>query len=84
MTAYPLLGYYILFAVTTSLVAQVELLNGIFDSLDDEHVLSRNRMLSRFIFFCLTTLSAPFVLLPLIFPEMNKRFIDAFVISIRD
>lgn len=79
--------YYIIFALTTSIFALIDVFIPLLNEVRaDEvvNVLTENPKLSCLVYFCLTTLTAPFVILPMIIPSMNVRFRESMAKIIRE
>lgn len=72
-----LIEYYLIFALTTSIFALIDVFIPTLNQAREDgvaNVLTENPKLSVLVYFFLTTLIAPFVILPLIVPSMNTRF----------
>lgn len=79
--------YYIIFALTTSIFALIDVFIPLLNEVRaDEvvNVLTENPKLSCLVYFCLTTLTAPFVILPMLIPSMNVRFRESMAKIIRE
>lgn len=68
-----LLGWYALFALTTGIVAVLEILNPVMMLLDDQENIIQYKWISRFVFFLVATAFAPLFILACLVPEMGKR-----------
>jgi len=69
--------YYIIFALATSIFALIDVFIPVLAEVRTEevvNVLTENPKLSCFVYFCLTALMAPFVIIPMLVPSMNIRF----------
>lgn len=69
--------YYIIFALTTAIFALIDVFIPVLREVKNfgiSNVLTENPKLSCLVYFCLTTLIAPFIILPTIVPSMNVRF----------
>jgi uncharacterized membrane protein YdjX (TVP38/TMEM64 family) len=72
-----LIEYYLIFALTTSLFALIDIFYPTLKRAQAEGVdntLTQNPKLSYFVYVCITTIIAPLVFLPLIIPSLNQRF----------
>jgi uncharacterized membrane protein YdjX (TVP38/TMEM64 family) len=72
-----LIEYYLIFAITTSIFAIIDVFIPELNNARQEgvrNVLTENPKLSVTVYFVLTVLIAPFVILPLLVPSMNVRF----------
>lgn len=72
-----LIEYYLIFALTTSIFALIDVFTPLLNKARAngvKNVLTENPKLSIFVYFILTILVAPFVILPLLVPSMNVRF----------
>jgi uncharacterized membrane protein YdjX (TVP38/TMEM64 family) len=79
--------YYIIFALTTSIFALIDVFIPILNEVradEVSNVLTENPKLSCFVYFCITTIVAPFVVLPIVIPSMNVRFREAMAKVIRE
>jgi hypothetical protein len=79
--------YYVIFALTTSIFALIDVFIPILHEVSAEevsNVLTENPKLSCLVYFCLTALMAPFVILPLVVPSMNIRFRVAMAKVVRE
>lgn len=79
--------YYIIFALTTSIFALIDVFIPLLNEVRADqvvNVLTENPKLSCLVYFCLTTLTAPFVILPMIIPSMNVRFRESMAKIIRE
>ena len=69
--------YYIIFALTTSIFALFDVFIPVLAEATEagvSNVLIQNPKLSCFVYFCLTTIIAPLVFLPILVPSMSVRF----------
>lgn len=72
-----LIEYYLIFALTTSLFALLDIFMPTMRKAASEgvdNVLTQNPKLSYFVYVCITTIIAPLVFLPLLVPSLNERF----------
>jgi hypothetical protein len=69
--------YYIIFALTTGIFALIDVFIPVLHEVKNfgiTNVLIENPKLSCLVYFCLTTIAAPFIILPVLVPSMNIRF----------
>lgn len=79
--------YYIIFALTTSIFALIDVFIPLLNEVRNDNiinVLTENPKLSCVVYFCLTAIVAPFVILPIIVPSMNARFRESIDKVIRE
>ena len=72
--------YYILFALTTSIFSLIDVFIPVLNEAradNIKNVLTENPKLSCFVYFCLSILIAPFIIVPMLVPSMNYRFRDS-------
>ena len=75
-----LMEYYLIFALTTSIFAIIDVFTPLLSKAKADgvkNVLTENYKLSVFVYFILTVIMAPFIILPLLVPSMNIRFRDS-------
>jgi len=77
--------WYLLIALTTSIYSMFDvyipvMLKAKTNSVSN--VLTNNFKLSCFIFFCVTMVMTPFIILPLLIPSMNNRFRESLLKNI--
>lgn len=81
-----LIGWYVLFAVTTSLVGIYELWAPVMQQLekeDNKHNMIEYKFISYIIFFLVNLLAAPLIILPCLIPSMGTRFKLALLASLK-
>lgn len=69
--------YYIIFALATAIFALIDIFIPVLREARDfgiKNVLTENPKLSYFVYFCITAIIAPMVVLPILVPSMNVRF----------
>lgn len=79
--------YYIIFALATSIFALIDVFLPTLKEAAEEgvlNVLTDNPKLSCTVYFCLTLIVAPFVIIPLLVPSMNDRFKDSIAKIVRE
>jgi uncharacterized membrane protein YdjX (TVP38/TMEM64 family) len=72
-----LIEYYLIFAFTTSIFALIDIFIPVMQQARKagvDNVLTQNPKLSYFVYFCITAIIAPIIILPVIVPSMNTRF----------
>lgn len=72
-----LIDYYLIFAITTAIFALVDVFGpALRDAQEDgiNNILTQNPKLSMCVYLVLTVIMAPFIILPLLVPNMNERF----------
>lgn len=78
---------YLIFALTTALFALLDVFIPLLVEVRTEeisNVLTENPKLSCAVYFCLTVLMAPFVIVPMLVPSMNARFRESIAKIIRE
>lgn len=71
---------YLIFALATSIFGLIDVFIPILQEARNfgvVNVLTENPKLSYFVYFCLTALMAPIIVLPMLVPSMNARFRDS-------
>ena len=69
--------YYIIFALATGVFALIDVFIPVLREARDfgvKNVLTENPKLSYFIYFCISAIIAPMIVLPVLVPSMNARF----------
>jgi len=77
--------WYLLIALTTSIYSMFDVYIPVMQKAIDNsvsNVLTNNFKLSCFIFFCITMVMTPFIILPLLVPSMNTRFRESLLKNI--
>ena len=72
-----MLEYYIIFALATSIFALIDVFMPVLKEAKEfgvRNVLTENPKLSYFVYFCISTIIAPMLVIPLLVPSMNIRF----------
>ena len=72
-----MLEYYIIFALATSIFALIDIFMPVLREAREfgvRNVLTENPKLSYAVYFCISTLIAPLIILPVLVPSMNARF----------
>ena len=72
-----LIEYYFIFALTTSIFALIDIFLPILNearAAEVNNVLTENPKLSCLVYFCISTIMAPLLILPMLVPSMNERF----------
>jgi hypothetical protein len=80
-----LFEWYLLVALTTSIYSMFDVYIPVLQKAIDNsvnNVLTNNFKLSCFIFFCITMVMTPFIILPLLVPSMNTRFRESLLKNI--
>jgi len=79
--------YYIIFALTTSIFSLIDVFMPVLSEAradNIENVLTENPKLSCFVYFCLTVLTAPLIIIPMLVPSMNYRYRDSIAKIIKE
>lgn len=82
-----LIEYYLIFAISTAIVALLDFFNpALADAEADgiKNVFTENPKLAKFVYFILTILMAPLIIMPLLVPSMNERFRLSLTLIIRE
>jgi len=82
-----LIEYYIIFAVSTALFAWLDVFGpALSEAKADgiQNVLTQNPKLSTLVYLGISTIMAPFIILPLMVPSMNSRFKSSLRSTIRE
>lgn len=75
---------YCIFCITTALIANVRIFSNVLELIPEDDVLNESRLLARTVFFILTLLVAPLMLLIVIFPSIEETFTVAMADSISE
>lgn len=78
---------YVIFALATAIFALIDVFIPLLVEARGEeiaNVLTENPKLSCAVYFCLTVLMAPFIIVPMLVPSMNARFKDSIAKIIRE
>ena len=81
-----ILGYYLLFAVTTSLVTLYEIVLPVMRDLvveKPEDLMVEHKYLSYFVFFFMGIILAPLLLIPCLVPSAGNRMRASLLIAIK-
>ena len=74
-----MLSLYLVFCLTTAIIALFGLYNQVLLELDEESAenIIHNKNLSRFVFFIFAFIASPIIFFAVIFPSIKDRFISA-------
>lgn len=78
---------YIIFALTTAIFAWLDVFGPLLSQARQDgvkNVLTENPKISVVVYLCISTVMAPFIIMPLIVPSMNTRFKDSLNRTIRE
>ena len=82
-----IVGWYILFALTTALVSLYEIVHPVLQELsilEPNSILLENKMLSYITFTFMGTLFAPILIFPCIVPKLGEQFRTALVAALQE
>lgn len=82
-----LIEYYLIFCLTTAIVALIDVFGPALRTAQADgvkNVLTENPKLSMCVYLCITTIMAPFIILPLLVPSMHERFKTSLTQIIRE
>lgn len=75
---------YCIFALTTAIIANVRIFTNVLALIPEDDPLNESRLLARTVFFILTLLVAPIILLIVLIPSIEETFTVAMAESVSE
>lgn len=77
-------SFYCIFALTTAIIANVRIFTNVLALIPEDDVLNESRLLARAVFFILSLIVAPLILVIVIFPSIEETFTVAMADSVSE